>query len=205
MLRPLMWAKWELDGLSGSSVPVFPSRFALLEHALKLVQPDGLRLEFGVYQGESVNHLASVDGMRWFGFDSFEGLPSRWELSFTKGKFTTHGALPPVRNNVTLVKGWYSDTIPDFVRSMGQIHVAFLHIDCDLYQSARTVLSALGDGISAGTIIVFDEYAGITPDDEARAFREWRALSGHECEFVGCSAYGSVAIRILGDILESSL
>jgi len=36
--------------------------------------------------------------------------------------------------------------------------ISFLHIDCDLYSSTKTIFDLLGDRLLPGTIIVFDEY-----------------------------------------------
>ena len=36
--------------------------------------------------------------------------------------------------------------------------VAFIHVDCDLYSSTKTIFSLLSDRIVPGTIILFDEY-----------------------------------------------
>lgn len=193
----VVWAKWELDGLSGSRVPLHSSRFSLLEYSLALAPPGGLHLEFGVYQGHSLNHLARLHPDRWFGFDSFEGLPSKWSPNCQKGVFNSHGVIPRVEDNVTLVPGWFSDTLPGFLASIRIQRVSFLHIDSDLYSSASLVLSSLSEELGAGTVIVFDEYVGILPDDEARAFREWTRKTGHRFVFMGCSPSGSVAVRIV--------
>lgn len=192
----VVWAKWELDGLSGSCTRLYSSRVSLLDSALLLAPPDGLHLEFGVYQGESINHLAQIYRGQWYGFDSFQGLPLDWTPWHREGTFHTHGMSPQVEANVTLVKGWFSETLPKFLASRDDFRVSFLHIDSDLYESANLVLSTLSDGIRAGTVIVFDEYTGIMPDDEARAFRAWYRRTGHTFSFIGCSPSGSVAVRI---------
>ena len=57
----------------------------------------------------------------------------------------------------------------------GTLHVSFLHIDCDLYSSTKTVLTQLSPAIRAGTVVVFDEYCGYDgwEDHEARAWSEF--------------------------------
>jgi hypothetical protein len=196
-VAPILWLKWELSGISGSRLPVFSSRFALLEFAVNAAHVDGLHLEFGVYRGESINHLASITRHSWVGFDSFEGLPRRWSPRVRAGAFSTSGRLPSVARNVTLVKGWFSDTIPEFLKTVPGTRTSFVHVDCDLYQSTRSVLTALQDSLVAGSVLVFDEFTWVLPDDEARALREWRAETGHELRYIGCSLAGSVAVQLL--------
>ena len=58
---------------------------------------------------------------------------------------------------------------------VASLHVSFLHIDCDLYSSTKTVLTLLAPAIHIGTVIVFDEYCGYTgwEQHEARAWAEF--------------------------------
>lgn len=192
----VLWAKWELAGASGSKVPLYNSRFELLSHSVKVAPPNGLKMEFGVYRGESLNYLASLDKGPWFGFDSFEGLPTSWTPHLQRGSFSTSGTLPDVANNVTLVKGLFSDTVVSFLASVGDARVSFAHIDCDLYGSTKLILLALDKRLSPGAVIVFDEFTWLLPDDEARALREWQSETGHRVWFIGCSRAGSVAVKL---------
>jgi len=51
-----------------------------------------------------------------------------------------------------------------------------IHIDCDLYESAKTVLSFITPIVQEGTIIMFDDwyqFRGNPDKGEQRAFREW--------------------------------
>jgi hypothetical protein len=199
-LTVVRWLKWGAAGLWRPSVERYDSRWALLDAAVDLAPPGGLWLEFGVYRGESVNRIARRSRGPVFGFDSFEGLPSTWTPLHSKGAFSLSGSLPAVEGNVRLIKGWFSDTLPSFLRSHGDARVSFLHIDSDLYSSARFVLSALAERIRRGTVIVFDEYlAVVNPDDEARAFREWTRAAGLTFQYIGSSWSGAVAVRIESD------
>jgi len=88
----------------------------LLTRAFKMTDTSGDRLilEFGVFMGYSINHLARLTDKRIYGFDSFEGLPQRWRDTFEKGAFAVP-KLPRVRKNVTLVKGLFDATLPGFM------------------------------------------------------------------------------------------
>src|SRR5713101_1428908 len=68
----------------------FPMRrFAVLDRALRELRPlSGIALEFGVYRGRSLRHAARKQRARkFYGFDSFQGLPQDgrpdWQIDFT--------------------------------------------------------------------------------------------------------------------------
>ncbi|MGA3265638.1 MAG: class I SAM-dependent methyltransferase [Verrucomicrobiota bacterium] len=148
----------------------------VLSFGLKQVEnPDGLYLEFGVFSGHTINHIARQVDHPVYGFDSFEGLPERWRNRRGTGHFKVT-ALPKVRPNVTLVKGWFDKTLPGFL-STHPGDAAFLHIDCDLYSSTKTVFDCLAPRIKPGTVIVFDEYFNYPGwrEGEFKAFQEFTA------------------------------
>ena len=61
--------------------------------------------------------------------------------------------------------------------AVAALRVAFVHVDCDLYSSTRTVLTLLAPAIRAGTVLVFDEWCGYEgwEEHEARAWAEFCA------------------------------
>jgi hypothetical protein len=155
-----------------------------------------LWLEFGVWVGESINFIASRTGATVYGFDSFEGLPVDWQQGSStrsvvrREHFRMH-ALPRVRRNVQLVKGWFDQTLPPFLAEHPG-NVAYLHIDSDVYDSAKTVLDLLHDRIAAGTVIVFDElfnYPG-WEDNEWKAFNEFVAAKGLVFDYLAFNSAG---------------
>jgi hypothetical protein len=135
----------------------------------------GLFAEFGVWQGATINAIADQVGPQILvhGFDSFEGLPEAWG-EFDKGTFHRHGKLPRVRPNVRLHAGWFDETGPRFAQDHPGESVAFLHVDCDLYSSTKTIFDHLGERLTAGSVIVFDEYFNFPGwrEHEYRAFQE---------------------------------
>ena len=159
----------------------FTDRYSLLRYAVGQVRSDGLYCEFGVYKAESINVVAAAAPDKIvYGFDSFEGLPEIWRPGFRSGSFAAQSrGLPRVRGNVRLVRGWFSESLPGFL----QEHpgpIAFMHVDCDLYSSTRTVLDALDSRMRAGAVVVFDEYFNYPgwEDHEYRAFQECVSRSG---------------------------
>ncbi len=166
-------------------------RFKVLEYALnecleRTISHDGLFLEFGVFQGESINFCSKLlkDKMV-YGFDSFEGLPETWGGKEAKGHFDLQGKLPKVEKNVNLIKGWFNETLPEFLRE-NKGDIAFLHIDCDLYLSTKTVLNLLAPRIKKGTVIVFDEYINYPnwQKHEFKAFQEFVKKNSAKYEYL---------------------
>ena len=118
---------------------------------------DGLWLEFGVYSGITINSIARIAKHREiFGFDSFLGLPEVWR-GMPTDVFNRDGGTPDVESNVTLISGWFNDTIPKFLSENKSDYISFLHIDCDIYSSTTEVFNNFHDKIKKGTVILFDE------------------------------------------------
>jgi Macrocin-O-methyltransferase (TylF) len=149
----------------------FSSASDLLAHALRLVNREGLFLEFGVATGQTISRIAELSEARVFGFDSFEGLPETWRTGFPKGCFS--GEIPRVPSNVSIIKGWFSETLPKFIGEHDEA-VAFLHVDCDLYSSTKCIFDFLHPRIGPGCVIVFDEYFNYPgwQNHEHKAFME---------------------------------
>src|SRR6185503_13638370 len=97
-----------------------PDRYDHLSYLLDQSTVSGLYLEFGVFNADSINHIADIIAPHLiYGFDSFIGLPEEWKrrrdgsLTFPQGTFAVE-AWPEVRANVRLVEGWFAETLPPF-------------------------------------------------------------------------------------------
>lgn len=171
----------------------------LLKFALEQCTIDGLVIEFGVYRGASLCFIADHEPRPVYGFDSFEGLPEDWTHLQQKGRFSLAGEAPQLgRSNIVLVKGWFKDTLPQFI-SQHPEPARFIHVDSDLYSSAVTVLTHLAPRIVPGTVILFDEYFNYPgwEHHEHKAFQEFISASGLIYEYLGfASTHYSVAVRI---------
>lgn len=149
-----------------------------------MVPDNGLWLEFGVYAGGSLNRIAryAKDGSLVYGFDSFEGLPEAWTgrveswdvsgrgSTYGAGTFSLGGLMPNVDGNVRLIKGWYKDSLPKFLVEHRE-SVAFVHVDSDIYSSAKDIFNNLKGRICNGCVIVFDELIGYQCFEK----HEWKA------------------------------
>jgi len=183
------------------------SNLELLRMAIKRadLEKHNLICEFGVYSGNTINHIASLTNLTVYGFDSFRGLPERWRDGFGKGHFGTT-TLPKVRPNVVLVKGWFDNTLPTFIKDHDE-SMGFLHVDCDLYSSTRTIFELLGSSIHPGCVIVFDEYFNYPgwEEGEYRAFQEFVRRAGLKYDYIGYNRlHEQVAVKIKSKLTKPS-
>jgi hypothetical protein len=158
----------------------YRDRFEVLRHAAAIAPVDGLICEFGVASGTTIRYLAGSPPLLdrlIYGFDSFKGLPQEWS-----GLPVGHFACPPpeVPGNVELIVGWFDRTLAPFLAAHPG-DAALLHIDSDLYDSARCVLEHFTPRIIPGTVIVFDEF--YITGQERRALRDWLGETNHGCRF----------------------
>ena len=126
----------------------------------------GLAMEFGVAEGDSLRTIAECRPV--YGFDSFEGLPEDWRSGFPKGHFAMSACAERIDTvagipGSHLVIGRFEETLsPLLIKQWdafdGEPFIAFVHIDCDLYSSARYVLDHIKPHLCEGAIIVLDEY-----------------------------------------------
>ena len=162
-----------------------------------LYRPEALWLEFGVYAGVSSNITAWLAGPRGavlHGFDTFSGLPEKWSI-FKKNHFDLKNKMPDVDpTRVQFHAGLFSEQLPAFLATRGPSDpVAWVNIDCDLYDGAIEVLRILTGRIRVGSLLHFHELVGWyrakaaptrvvkqklrgaerNPMDEAKAFWDW--------------------------------
>jgi len=148
-------------------------------------------LEFGVAGGESFRSWLSLSKhatSRFYGFDSFEGLPEDWMADRPKGSFSMEGVAPAVDDTrAAFVKGLFQETVDAFSRSFEARNKLVLHMDADLYSSTLYVLMNMNRHIKPGTMIIFDEFS-------ARGFTDEYAAMEDYCEAC-CRTYKVVARR----------
>ena len=169
------------------NINMYPLTY-VFEHMKLHHNPDTLWLEFGVASGNTINYISRFTNDKVYGFDSFEGLPEKWRDGFDKGAFNLNGNLPNVNNNVTLIKGWFNKTLPEFIKTQNK-KVSFIHMDADLYSSTKCIFDVLKDYIDKECIIIFDElvnYPGFDGDKgELKAFYEFITENNVNYEWIG--------------------
>lgn len=143
----------------------------------------GLFLEFGVWQGGTINFLSSIlKDKVFYGFDSFEGLPEEWD----GGGYAIHPAgyfkteIPTVNDNVRLVVGWFNKTLNKFLQKNNNT-ISFVHIDCDIYSSANYILMEIENKIENDCLIIFDDLLNFPnyKNHSIKAFSEFLERNGY--------------------------
>lgn len=152
--------------------------FDYLLNTYQLQQQPFSYFEFGVASGVSfewwLSH-AQHPGARFFGFDTFEGLPEDWGLFFKKGAMA-HDMKAIEDNRHLFIKGIFQDTLAGFIRD----HSATLNLqqrkvlllDADLFSSTIFVLSQFYPYMKKGDLIIFDEFN--VPNHEFQAMKIFR-------------------------------
>lgn len=119
-------------------------------------------LEFGVHEGHSILYFAAQNrsaDSRFFGFDSFRGLPEDWNSDFKRGHFDTGGLIPETSDvRIKFIAGLFQDTLPRFLSAFKPVNRLIVNIDCDLYTSALYCLTKLDPILPKGAILIFDEF-----------------------------------------------
>lgn len=194
----------EVEALSYGALKYVPGNpclrtvLGMFDRGGPVVARSGLWCEFGVATGGTLRLLAQERGAaRLVGFDTFTGLPEAWarkdSLAFPAGTFA---CAPPDVPGAELAIGLFQETLPGFDTRGAPL--TFLHVDCDIYSAADTVLRwAQPHLLAPEAVVVFDELVGY-PGFEAH---EWRALSeaydrGLRWEWL-CAAGEGVAIRVV--------
>jgi O-methyltransferase len=218
--RLYYWARGTLaapaDPMALRLVPEEAFRDKVRELVALMIQRQGKEnigdyLEFGVFNGATLSSVYQVfqeiglDGVRFFGFDSFEGLPPEAdhedEGSWFPGqcscslevatRFLTARQVDWTR--VFLIKGWFRDTLTPALADQYRIKKASLiMVDCDLYSSTVDCLRFVEPLIQDEAILIFDDWFAFQAAErnlgERRAFKEF--LGGHpEMEATELGAY----------------
>ncbi len=155
---------------------------------------NGDYLEFGVWEGRSFIYAynfakSKMPMMNYYAFDSFEGLQKPKGIDkhsfFKKGKYFC--PLDKFKKNlewggvdedkVTIIKGFYDNMLTTELKEKLKIkRASVVWIDCDLYESTKTVLNFIISYLVDGTIIVFHDWYCFNCDEERGerlAVKEW--------------------------------
>lgn len=157
----------------------------------------GLCLEFGVWNGSTISYInEQLSNWEIYGFDSFKGLPEKWDRSddprYVKGYFDLDGQIPNLHPNIKLIKGWFEDTLPEWCETHQQYsQIDLLHIDCDIYSSTKTIFTCCKSLIKKDTIIVFDELLSYSNFEkhEIKAFYEFIQYSNLDFNILYTGGY----------------
>lgn len=150
---------------------VHERKFNLFNMARNLKKIPGDIAECGVFKGSSAFLMLSAmagENKYYHGFDSFEGLSEprredhvsnaqtfKWKKhDLAVGEEIAAGNLSSFEGQFTLYKGW----IPDRFHEVDDRMFCLVHIDVDLYEPTIESLRFFWPRMSAGGMIVCDDY-----------------------------------------------
>lgn len=129
-------------------------------------------LEFGVCGGFSFEWWlknALNKHSRFYGFDTFEGLPESWG-TFKKGDMSAD--IPETNDErAVFIKGLFQDSLPMFLNknSFELKKKLIIHLDADLFSSTLYTLTSIAPYLKKGDILIFDEFN--VPNHEFYAYK----------------------------------
>ncbi|MEX0339997.1 MAG: hypothetical protein AB3N11_13275 [Arenibacterium sp.] len=158
--------------------------------------------EFGVHKGASIAWWAENNtnpDSRFYGFDSFVGLPEDWIKGREKGFFSTDSKTPDIDDSrVSFVAGWFHENVHRYLSEVACDQRVVIHFDADLYRSTIFPLMVLGPLLKGGDILMFDEF--LDSIHEFRAFEDAVNVFSWQYDFLGATPdYAQVAVRLAAE------
>lgn len=155
--------------------------------------------EFGVAGGFSFRWWLERNqntSSRFFGFDTFEGLPEKWG-AFEKGSMAyAMESLQISDPRAKFYKGLFQETLIPFLNTYERKNKKLVHIDSDLFSSALFTMTQLYRFLQPGDLFLFDEFA--VPQHEFKAFKIFSESFYIDFEVIGAANnYLFVAIKIV--------
>ena len=135
--------------------------------------------------------------IRYFAFDSFQGLPDLHEMdlghrvfrtgryNFSEANFVSNiiSKTSLQKDRLITVPGFYKDSLSSVLfKKLDLKQASIIMIDCDLYSSTKEVLKFITPLLSDGSILVFDDwfaYKGSPFKGERCATSEWLEFNPH--------------------------
>ena len=185
---------------------IFNSIFELYEYInSSILHSDRIDfLEFGVFKGRSLFKWAEINkniDSRFYGFDSFEGLPEVWNCvskPLPEKQFDVRGCAPETNDKrIQFIKGIFQDTLRTFLNNFTPKGRLVVHNDCDIYSSTLYCLTMLDEILVKGSILIFDEFYSSSHEFQAffdyyRAYRKKVKVLAS----VGENPYAQIAIML---------
>ncbi len=143
---------------------------------------DGDVAEIGVFRGGSSKFIVEalkrngVKNKRIYLFDTFKGMPDNLVREDKRGKggfedtsFETVKKYLSSYSNIIIYKGMFEDNY----RFIADKKFSMVHIDVDIYNSAKNCLNFFNSHLNIGGIIVLDDYGFITCPGIRKALNEF--------------------------------
>lgn len=158
----------------------------------RIVNLPGEVLEFGVFKGVSLirlvtfrNLLENTISRKIIGFDVFGSFPKSDNQNDNKYAYKhdriAGQGIPKDQlqkslhyksfDNVELVEGNILETLPEYLGKNPHLKVALVHLDTDVYEPAKLILSLIWEKMVKGGHIMLDDYP--TVEGEVKAVDEF--------------------------------
>jgi hypothetical protein len=168
---------------------VYEDRYKLYQYIIehKIIDQPVNYFEFGVEDGTTIKWWAKElkhEYTRFYGFDTFEGLPEDWGI-YKKGSFSTQGEIPVMNDTrVEFKKGMFQQTLQPFLSSFDNSRKNIIMLDADLYSSTLFALTSFAAYLKKNDILIFDEF--LTPQHEFLAYYNF------------CQAFPHINLKAIG-------
>jgi hypothetical protein len=186
--RPLFTSK--PGNTAGATYPgMFDRAGKLAAETREFHDAPGDYMEFGVFDGRTISlawhSFGEIPDMRFFAFDSFEGIIGSLDQEVRYPDATYMSNLPTFYHNmrvaqvqrVTAIQGDFLSTLSPQLLAEHDVRRCYIaHIDCDVYRPAKAALTFLSHCLVQGSVLLFDEYNGQGCSNqlgERRALREF--------------------------------
>lgn len=195
-------------------------KYRFFIHSFDMLKDNGIQghyFEFGCHRGRTFRMALTearrhnMNDMKFFAFDSFEGLPpndgshgfsKRWvagglstSVEAFQSMMQAHGIYI---DRIEIIKGFYHESLTKKLQSdlaKQNAKASLVTIDCDLYESAVPVFAFLEPFLQEGTILYIDDwftgYKGSPLKGISRAYKEFEKTSRlHFAEFLPVGWWG---------------
>lgn len=153
--------------------------------------------EFGIFNGYSIFYAQQIAKkknlakMKFFGFDSFKGLPAVGKEdeggNFKQGQYA-RPKKDVIKNIVShngdmstiiLIEGYWKNSLKkSLIKKHKMRKIAVAYIDCDLYSSTREVLTFIKPLLMKNSLMIFDDWDAFLNkgkvSGEQLAFKEFK-------------------------------
>jgi hypothetical protein len=193
-----------LHGFNTANKDVLPALEKCLKKSQNLgTSNEGGYYEFGIFKGFSFWFAQNkakelgLEKLRFFGFDSFEGLPTIEGVDKTRRNIFYRGQYSCSQNDVVknldkygvdwsrtfLIKGFFKDSLNERIKKQHKMDkIAIALIDCDLYSSTVEVLNFIKDMLIDNSILMFDDWNCFDKDNlkgQRKALKEFLEQNSH--------------------------
>ena len=195
------WFNSSFTTLSPGTPEAILKAFQILQAEQR--NPFGDYYEFGLFRGyaflKAYDHSKQLglDDVRFYGFDSFKGLPAAEGIDTADGRFF-EGQFACSKTDVeknlaangmdmsrtVLVEGFYEDSLTEKLHSEhGFKPASVVLLDCDYYSSTVEALAWLKPYIVDGTILLFDDWFSYGDDDQLGQPKAYEEFLGQHPDY----------------------